>query len=509
MRYALRRGISVAVFMIIMVIVLVGVLVPAYFVIESTPSYYAPVQVSGEQQLQGYQEQEVFKGEPNIFYNSTKTPYLVFTYSSVPIGFNVSHVYYFSADKGWVDAVNNTLVTGNGFIPLPSQAFNNPVLIVTSVGNMFLLNPNTSVSTVSTVQANGKDAVYILSVGLNGSNVIPLSVNVEFNSVVTSTPSVFYVDPGTYTLTALQSQVFTDGLTGNFYQWTSVGSGGVTSTSTQTTQVKVQGALVVTLEYKMVLTKYKVTFKETGVPLSGEQPENGNTICPVNSTIKLVVDNKTYQLGPNGLTLCLTYGYHSVIFQDPVNEYFNYFSSAFNSIGKVKDGQINEYVVSGNSTNSNIMIKGQYIFVKGNGYFTEEYNTKQTYYALVTENDFTLCPSAFLNANSTPVLGDLAGQLLETKIQGKTIALGPTKNFESQTLYYPAGTTINVEYQYITTLSGKFEINSNHYVCLLSNAQGYRVVSASGTLQDPGTITLNSPTLLVVEEQWAYGGEPL
>ncbi|BBG22849.1 hypothetical protein IC006_0133 [Sulfuracidifex tepidarius] len=512
-----KRGVAVAVFMLIMIIVLVAVLVPAYFVFESTPSYYQQVHYSGESQLQGYQKQEVFKGEPSIYYNSSESPYLEFNYSSVPIVFNISEVYYFSPTSSqWVVAVNNTMVEGSGDLPLPTSAFNNPILIVTSVGNIFFLNPNSSIASVSTVALAGKSPVYILAVGLNGTNVIPLTAGIVFNGQTAKTPEVFYVDPGTYTLSAEQSQVFIDGLTGNFYQWTSVGSGGVRSPTSMSTGVSVSGPLIITLEYKMVFTKYEVTFSESGIPLNGKIQEGTVSICPVNSTITLVVDNKTYQLGPNGLTLDLTYGYHEVQFQDPVYEYFNYDAP---SIGKVPYGEIQEYKISGNVTNSNVSVSGEYIFVSGNGEFSEKYESSEVLYALITENHFYLPQGSLLEQNSTPILGDIAGQLIETEIDGQTVVLGPTKNFENETLYYPSGTNIQVNYDYLDSISGKFEIDLSYYKDLLSNPTLIEVYCAGNMVSHKVNIanypdvsfsfTLYSPTLLVNQEEWNEGGVTL
>jgi len=516
----IRRGIAIAVFMIIMIIVLVAVLVPAYFVFESEPSYYQPVQFSGESQQQNYQKQEVFKGEPSIFYNSSENPYpyLSFHYASVPILFNVSEIYYFSpSSASWTVSSRNVIITSNTQLPLPQQAFNDPVLIVTSLGNMFYLNPNTSVSTVSSFGVSGKDPIYILSLGLNGSQVIPLSEKVVFNGQTINTPDILYVNPGTYGISTVSDTVFVDGLTGNFYQWTSVGSGGVSSPNSESTSVSVSGPLVITLEYKMILTKYQVTFKQSGIPYNEVTlPSSGNSITPVNSTIKVAIDNKTYELGQNGLTLCLTYGYHQVQFTNPVNEYFNYtFSNIFSNGEEVPFGEINEYVVSGNETNSNVTVSGEYIFVSGNGYFTEEYQSKEVYYAIVTKNDFYLPPHLVRISNTSPICGNIAGSLLNSSIDGQTIALGPTQNYENQVLYYPNGTSVCIENDYLEGLSGKFDISGYHYLCLSSFPQYFTIngnpiyISSNGKPESYAGFTLDCPVILVNYEEWCYGGVPL
>lgn len=92
------------------------------------------------------------------------------------------------------------VVAGNTFIPLPSKAFNKPIIMVSGEGNVYFLNPNTSINTVNVQGPAGKLPVYIASFVENGSKFIPVSVQVIFPTTGSSsiTPQVYYVTPGTY-----------------------------------------------------------------------------------------------------------------------------------------------------------------------------------------------------------------------------------------------------------------------------------------------------------------------
>ncbi|BCS94146.1 hypothetical protein [Metallosphaera javensis (ex Sakai et al. 2022)] len=143
----IRRGISVPIFMVLMFILLVAVLVPAYLFISSTQIYSN----QGSQQATGYLEgqnqevNQVFRGNPNIYYNSSRSPFLRFVFTSIPYPLNVTQIYFYNGTT-WSPVLKGSLVVaGNISIPLPSKAFNRYVIIVSGNGNIYFLIPNTSI----------------------------------------------------------------------------------------------------------------------------------------------------------------------------------------------------------------------------------------------------------------------------------------------------------------------------------------------------------------------------
>lgn len=263
------RAIATPILMIIMLISLIVVIIPAIILFSTSSSINDQGSSSSNsyRELQQIQVQNVFRGNPNIFYNSTKSsPSLVFQYSSTPLIMNITQIFYSTKSNGWVPILNNSIIIyGNTVLPLGNAVFNKPIIIVTSLGNIFFLNPNTSVTT-SQVNSGGmgKIPVYLLSFAYNGSNIIPINVNLSLGGNKYTTPSIVLVNQGSYQLNALNNVVFLPqyGLTAQFQNWSILGYASISSNSISTT-LTVQGPTVVTAVYKANLQKYRVYINES------------------------------------------------------------------------------------------------------------------------------------------------------------------------------------------------------------------------------------------------------
>jgi hypothetical protein len=143
----------------------------------------------------------------------------------------------------------------------------------------------------------------------------------------------------------------------------------------------------------------------------------------------------------------------------------------------------------------------------------------------VVYNDLYLPPGVTLISNTTPVLGDIAGQLLEVNIAGTStnITLGPLKNYVPQQIYFKAGTSLNIIVDLMCTIYNqtiKLSVNGNTqtYYGLLGNSSSTVVVyipSGSPLNYYPqasfgyyGTITVKYPLIIVNKQEWAEGGVP-
>ncbi len=248
------KALSLPIFMVLMFILLVAVLIPAYLIFNSVQLY----NYQGSQQAVGYlqgQTQEtnnVFRGNPNVYFNSSKTPYLEIQYTSIPYPLNITQVYYFNGTS-WVPVLYSPrVIAGDGNILLPTRAYNQPVLIVSGNGNIYFLEPNTSIDTVNVQGPSGKVPVYIASFVINGSKVYPVSTQVVFGVGGGQTPLVCYVLPGTYPLDEKQNSTFLPqyGLTGVFQNWSVVGYGQLSGPNSESTYLTVSGPVVVTAIYK-------------------------------------------------------------------------------------------------------------------------------------------------------------------------------------------------------------------------------------------------------------------
>ncbi|QCO30785.1 hypothetical protein DFR88_10060 [Metallosphaera sedula] len=539
----IRRAISVPIFMVLMFILLVAVIVPAYLFMSSTQIYSN----QGSQQATGYLEgqtqevNQVFRGNPNVYYNSSKSPYLQVLFTSIPYPLNATQIYYYNGTT-WSPVLKGSLVVaGNTFIPLPSKAFNKPIIMVSGEGNVYFLNPNTSINTVNVQGPAGKLPVYIASFVENGSKFIPVSVQVIFPTTGSSsiTPQVYYVTPGTYPLTDKNQTVFLPqyGLTGTFQNWSIVG-GTLSATNQLSTSVTVFSATVITAIYKAQTTKYEVQIVPKNIPLAPNVTIlkrhsllslslSNLSLSSLNKTIPVKIDNKTYLLNSSGIKLNLTYGYHLIQFPSYYNISFNYTSETLlkKILGKffMYAGEINCYEFNGlSSPNSNVSIKGtDIVFVNGSGKVYGIYTQSSVYYAMLVNNSFSF-PSGVSCISCRPsVIGDIAGQLIQVN---NSFVIGPTTNNGVERLYFKNGTTIYFTKVYLYgPFSGQFQIldqnNPESFSQLLSNPCYIKVDYPLGTYLDyplgtysfnpPYSFNMNYPYYITDVQQWEYGGYEL
>ncbi|QGA55251.1 hypothetical protein GFS03_12030 [Sulfolobus sp. E5-1-F] len=552
----MRKALSSAIFLIITLIILLSVLIPALLIFNSTPIYSSQGQIAstGYQQLQKNEQNQVFRGNPNIYYNSSLTPYIEFLYGSIPYPLNITQIYYFNGTT-WVPTLKQPIVVaGNQNIYLPSSAFNNPILIVSSQANFYFLNPNTSVTTVTISGPAGKVPVYVTAFVINGSKIIPVSIQVVLGAnPPLLTPQVYYLNPGTYSISDKNgSTIFLQGygLTATFQNWTLVGYGNLNSPSKLSTTFTVTGPLVLTAIYKAQLQKFNVLINTNGLPLGSTITLNNNqvTLTSLNKTIPVLIDNKQYYIGSNGLQLQLTYGYHVIQFPSYYNITFNYTSTSSNYISAynampikngvsmqnnqvvtIQGGQINCYQLTGlSSSTSKISVINSYtVFVNGSGEITASYRSYSTYYLVIAMNYFEFPSGVWATYNNTPVNGSIAGQLLQVQIGGtnQQIVLGNPQNYIPEKIYFKAGTELTITLDYLIDMSGSFTLTIQYY-------QNYQIVHASylhsyypiyvtlynlttkyvyfpeASQGNYGTIGINSPTILINYQEWKYYGEP-
>ncbi|AGJ63519.1 hypothetical protein [Saccharolobus islandicus] len=544
----MRKALSSAIFLIIMLIVLLSVLIPALLIFNSTPIYSSQGQIAGTgyQQLQKNEENQVFRGNPNIYYNSSLMPYIEFLYNSIPYPLNITQIYYFNGST-WVPALKNSiLIAGNQNIYLPRAAFNQPILIVSSQANFYFLNPNTSVTTVTISGPAGKVPVYVTAFVINGSRVIPVSIQVILGAnPPLLTPQFYYLNPGTYSISDKNgSVIFLQGygLTATFQNWTIVGNGNLNSPSKLSTTFTVTGPLVLTAIYKAQLQKFTVVINTNNLPLGSTiNPSNNNqvTLTSLNNTIPVLIDNKQYYIGSTGLQLQLTYGYHIIQFPSYYNITFNYtsanYKSAYNAMpikdgillknGKVtiQGGQINCYQFTKLSTNtSKINIINSYtVFVDGNGKITGNYQLDQKYYLVIAENYFYFPHGIWASYNDTPVNISIGAQLLQVQVLGtnQVITLGNINNYVPEKIYFKSGTELEITLDYLLELSGKFtivDVNNNtvaNYTGLSSCPQFVIIYNlTNGYIYNPNSgnygMYINSPLIIINYEEWEYGAIP-
>ena len=523
------KALSIPIAFLILFIILVAILVPAFLLINQLPFFSSQggIQASVYTQQQEEQNNQIYKGNPNIYYNSSTSPYLLFNYNLIPTPLNITEIYYFNGST-WAPVLKQSvIVSGNTRYPLPSSTFNKPIIIVTALGNIYYLNPNTSVVTVTVSGPAGKVPVYISAFVINGSKLLPANILVKVNSTTSVigsalTPQIFYLNPGSYLLNDKNgSLIFLSGygLTATFLNWSIVGGGSLSAPDKLSTQFTLYAPLIITAIYNASVEKFPVTIMPSNIPL-GTNVSNGNlNLESLNGSIPVYVDNKLYTIGPSGITLNLTYGYHIIQFPTAYNITFNYICKNGNKIVfNMPSGQINTYDFAGlsNNTNKITVLTSDEIFVNGSGTVLGNYNLVQTYYLIEVYNDFSLPPGYSLVSNTTPVCGDLAGQLLQIN---NIYTWGPQKNYVPFKIYVEAGSSYTITTDYLTCVIGNLVLEHNGityaytgllsypwYIIIEGPPPNYHNYSLKGNTSPNISFQVNSPLIIINGERWLYGG---
>jgi len=274
------------------------------------------------------------------------------------------------------------------------------------------------------------------------------------------------------------------------------------------------------------MRRYQVTVKPSGLslnPLTSNIHGSSTTITlnPLNTTVPVIIDNKTYHLGGNGITLNLTYGYHLIQFPKYYNITFNYsFTSKGNSQStqfSVYAGEINCYQFTALTPSiKNTTVYGQdVVFVAGNGTVYGNYSLHQVYYAVLVNNSFFYPSGVTVYYSNPPSTGDVPGQLVQIN---NSFVIGPTAYNQNERLYFKNWTILKDTYVYLNQLSGNFNINGQPYSVLLSqpvNVYAKGLITNNGlaletiNFKEGSEITIISPFIITDYQEWFVGGEPL
>ncbi|MEM0373704.1 MAG: hypothetical protein QXL96_08310 [Ignisphaera sp.] len=536
------KALSIPIALLILLVLSISIFIPALILLNELGFFSSQGQIQGSvyRQQQDQQNNQIFRGNPNIYYNSSKLPYLEFTYNSIPVPLNITQIYYFNGTM-WVPLLQQgggLVISGNTKYPLPQAVFNKPIILISGLGNIYYLNPNTSIVTVNVAGPAGKIPVYIVAFVKNGSNLIPVSILVTLQSSTEGsqisglTPQIFYLLPGTYLLNNVNGSLIylsNYGLTATFMNWSLIGGGSLSAPNKLATQFVVYGPLIITAIFNASLKKFPVTIIPGGIPLGSSTTKNGNngykiTLTSLNTSIPVYIDNKLYYINSSGIRLNLTYGYHIIQFPSQYNITYNFTATKVNNIFNVPYGQIDTFNFSKLTTNTQkISVIGSYqIFVNGSGTVYGNYNLTQTYYLVTVKNNFALPQGYTLVSNTSPVLGNIAGQLLQIN---NTYAWGPKKDYQPFKIYVKANAQYTVTYNYLNDIYGTFVLKKSSttytYYALLSYPQSVTIISYYSTQSynyncgtgacNPGsvnfTFTVDSPLIIINSHQWMYGGE--
>jgi hypothetical protein len=138
-----------------------------------------------------------------------------------------------------------------------------------------------------------------------------------------------------------------------------------------------------------------------------------------------------------------------------------------------------------------------------------------------------LPPNVNLKSNTTPVLGNIAGQLLRVNLTGTStsIKLGPVKNYVPQKIYFKAGTSLTlVADQPNLICNQKIELSftkpppphqdtfyglrgSSTSTVVVNTPYGNNQYNVKANLGNYATITVKSPIEIKNKQKWEYAAE--
>ena len=302
----MRKGLSNVVATMILITLLLTVSVP--LIIYS--SYYYSYSTAYREVANNYlylkslQVAQVTTGHPGFYYNGSAIYVAYGNGTFVPqSNVTITSILYLDSNGVWVNVTTlkyPITLRPNQVLALPSYATNRPVIVVTSIGNIFFLAPNTSVGPLSLLFSGKGGVVIITQIFASNGSILLVHTNVTTNIMGNmqnyTTPAAFPNTTGTFVAKVPQYVYYENSkgqvITGVFRNWAVVGSAWVNSTTTQGIQVTLQGSYVLLIASYTQLNAYVTVTLKTNYP----------------GTVQVMVDGNTYSFN-NTKTIQVPAGY--------------------------------------------------------------------------------------------------------------------------------------------------------------------------------------------------------
>ena len=271
-----NRALSNVISIIILIFVILLVFIPFLYYLNniSQNNTVKTSIVNNYVYLKNLQISQVTTGHPSLYYNGSSI-YAVYSNGTFvpPSNLTIVSILYLNTNGTWLNltSIKYPLVISKGqVIRLPSYIQGRPIIIVTSLGNIFFLQPGSSIGPFATASRGG---VEILTQIYTSSGPSSVSTNVTTNIYGTyknfTTPIAFSNQTGTF-VTRLPQYVFYQNskgqiITGVFHNWIVLGLATVNSTSSQGIQVTLRGQPVVLIgNYTQITSTVGLTLQVKG-----------------------------------------------------------------------------------------------------------------------------------------------------------------------------------------------------------------------------------------------------
>lgn len=325
-----RRGLSNVIALMIVMFIMLSLLVPFifYFSFSLSAKQVSTAVVNNYHYLKELQVKQVITGHPAIFYNGT---IVLLQYSNgtftPPSNFTIEHILYLNQQGIWVSVPLNypIVVSASGSVNLPQYVSNRPIVIVTSLGNIFFLTPGSGIGPFSTA---GKGGLEIIAQIQSYSSIYQVFTNVTTNIYGAwknfTTPIAFPNQTGSF-----QAKVpkyvfyqFPNGsiITGVFHNWKVLGVANLNSTLTPGISVTLKNQPAVLIANYSILYAYAILTIQTNYPGTVVLSIDGTTYYVtgsqqiqvpagfMNVTVKTLQGNDTSQTS-NGIIKHYSYSY--------------------------------------------------------------------------------------------------------------------------------------------------------------------------------------------------------
>ena len=307
-----KKGLTSAIALLILIVLILVVAIPFLMYLQylQNSAQVSSAIVSNYASLRQLQYSAVISGHPAIYFlGSVKQGSIIFEYTNgtfvPPINLTITGILYLD-DGVWENITTfkyPIVVTADEAIKLPQYASNVPIIIVTSLGNVFYLTPNSSIGPYSPTSKGGVEIIaQLYTPGGIYAPVANVTTNIMGTFKNYSLPVAFPNETGTFEARVPQYVYyeFSNGtiITGVFHNWYVEGKAIVNSTTTE--------GIKVTLERQSVILVANYTELLVPITLNVEVVEpNAPSLQPV----EVKIDGVTYQMPGSIKTLA---GYISV-----------------------------------------------------------------------------------------------------------------------------------------------------------------------------------------------------
>ena len=245
MRSKDRRAISnvIATLVILIIVLLVTIPFLVFYTNSLNTASADSLVADNYAYLKDLQVSQVEAGNPALVYTGT---WLVALYNNVtyvsPANFTITGVLYLTSSGVWLNVTTlkyPITISGDKVIPLPSSVLGRPIIVATSLGNLFFLEPNSTIGPLSPGVTNGFGVTLIGQVQTSsGPEIIPLTnlvvSNVTGLPLTYSTPVLLnYTPPHFYVQAPLSVSVQPLGVL-EFKNWVVIGNANYTVSNSNT-----------------------------------------------------------------------------------------------------------------------------------------------------------------------------------------------------------------------------------------------------------------------------------